>query len=143
MGTEQIEVQPNVPAKESRNNIIKNDANDIIEEWNNLPPVFQENTEFIAKPESEVIINSRINSIPISNPLVISSNLGNRTIAVLAKDIWKWKLQNSDKTSDLFDRFILNSLRWLNTDEKQKKVLIKTDKNLFTRRGYRFYSTSI
>lgn len=132
VGTEQIEVQPNVPAKESRNNIIKNDANDIIEEWNNLPPVFQENTEFIAKPESEVIINSRINSIPISNPLVISSNLGSRTIAVLAKDIWKWKLQTSDKTSDLFDRFILNSLRWLNTDEKQKKVLIKTKKKIYS-----------
>jgi len=131
-GTEQIEVQPNVSVKESGNNIIKNDANDIIEEWNNLPPVLQRNAEFIAKPESEVIINSRINSLPISNPLVISSNLGSRSVAVLAKDIWKWKLQVSDKTSDLFDRFILNSVRWLNTDEKQKKVLIKTNKKFYS-----------
>lgn len=132
VGNEQIEVQPNVMVKESRNNIIKNGANDIIEEWNNLPPVFQNNGEFIAKPESEVIVNSRINSLPISNPLVISSNFGNRTVAVLAKDIWKWKLQVSDKTSDLFDRFISNSLRWLNTDEKQKKVLIKTNKKIYS-----------
>lgn len=132
VGNEQIEVQPNVPTKESRNNIIKNDANDIIEEWNNLPPVFQSNAEFIAKPESEIIVNSRINSIPISNPLVVSSNLGNRAVAVLAKDIWKWKLQVNDKTSSLFDSFILNSVRWLNTDERQKKVLIKTNKKNYS-----------
>lgn len=131
-GNELLEVQPNVPLKQSTNNIIKNDANDIVEEWNNLPPVFQENAEFIAKPESEVIVNSRIKSIQISNPLIVSSNLGSRAIAVLAKDIWKWKLQANDKTSTLFDSFILNSVRWLNTDERQKKVLIKTNKKYYS-----------
>ena len=55
-----------------------------------------------------------------------------RSIAVLAKDIWKWKLQTADENLNLFDNFILNSVKWLNTSEKQKQVTIKTSKKLYS-----------
>jgi len=70
-----------------------------------------------------------MNNIPSKTPLIVSRKLGNkRSIAVLAKDIWKWKLQTATKNLDLFDRFINSSVKWLNTSEDQKQVNIKTSK---------------
>ena len=53
-------------------------------------------------------------------------------LAVLAKDIWKWKLQVAPKGLDLFDSFIVNSLRWLRASEDQKLVKIKSSKKNFS-----------
>jgi hypothetical protein len=62
----------------------------------------------------------------------LSSNFsGRKSIAVLAKDIWKWKLQTAPKGLDLFDNFIVNSLRWLRANEEQKTVKIKTTKKYY------------
>jgi hypothetical protein len=59
--------------------------------------------------------------------------LGSRSsIAVLAKDIWRWKLQTAPKDLDLFDRFIHNGVKWLNTSEEQKQVSIKTTKKIYS-----------
>jgi hypothetical protein len=55
-----------------------------------------------------------------------------KSIAVLAKDIWRWKLETAPKNLDLFDRFILSSVRWLNTKEDHKQFSIKTTKKLYS-----------
>ena len=69
----------------------------------------------------------------VKSPLIISNNFsGKRSIAVLAKDIWKWKLQVAPKGLDVFDNFIVNSLRWLRASEEQKLVKIKTSKKIFS-----------
>ena len=71
--------------------------------------------------------------MPIKTPLIVARRLGSkRSIAVLAKDIWKWKLQTAEKNINLFDNFILNSVKWLNTSEKQKQVTIKTSKKNYS-----------
>ncbi len=127
------EVQPNITADESNNPLIQNNAQNNIEAWNNLPPIFQPNGVYKSKPEDEVISTVRINNVPINLPLIVTRRLGSkRSIAVLAKDIWKWKLQTADENLNLFDNFLLNSVKWLNTSEKQKQVTIKTSKKLYS-----------
>jgi hypothetical protein len=65
--------------------------------------------------------------------LILSNNFsGKRSISVLAKDIWKWKLQIAPKGLDLFDSFIVNSLRWLKASEEQKLVKVKSSKKNFS-----------
>jgi hypothetical protein len=126
------EIQPNVSYNEMENPLLKNNTLNIIETWNNLPPVFKDNGEFIPKPESEVLAKVKINNIPFNYPLIISRKLGNKkSIALLAKDVWKWKLQTAEKKLDLFDRFILSSVKWMNTREDQKLVNIKTTKKIY------------
>jgi hypothetical protein len=74
-----------------------------------------------------------VNNAVVKSPLIISNNFsGKRSIAVLAKDIWKWKLQVAPKGLDVFDNFIVNSLRWLRASEEQKLVKIKTSKKIFS-----------
>ena len=127
------EVQPNISASETDNPLIQNNAQNPIEAWNNLPPVYQPRANYKAKPEDEIISTVKINNVPINTPLIVSRILGSkRSIAVLAQDIWKWKLQTADDNLNLFDNFILNSVKWLNTSSKQKQVTIKTSKKNYS-----------
>ena len=127
------EIQPNIPSSESDNPLIQNNAQNPIEAWNNLPPVYQPHANYKAKPEDEIISTVKINNVPINSPLIVSRVLGSkRSIAVLAKDIWKWKLQTADDNLNLFDNFILNSVKWLNTSSKQKQVTIKTSRKNYS-----------
>ena len=127
------EVQPNISTAESDNPLIQNNAPAPIEAWNNLPPVLQPTAGYNSKPEDEVISTVKINNVPINSPLIVTRILGSkRSIAVLAKDIWKWKLQTADDNLNLFDNFILNSVKWLNTSEKQRQVTIRTTKKNYS-----------
>ncbi len=127
------EVQPNIGGEQNRNPLIQNNSQNSIAVWENLPPVLQPDIQIAPKPESEAVANTKIKNIPSNNPLIVTRKLGNkRSIVVLAKDIWKWKLQTATKNTDLFDRFINNSVKWLNTSEDQKQVKITTSKKIYS-----------
>lgn len=126
------EVQPVVQNIESENPIIKNNAVNPIDAWNNLPPVYMTNSGINSKPESEVIVKARLNNVPLNTPLILSRRIGSkRSIAVLANNIWRWKLQTATKDLNLFDSFIHNTVKWLRSFEEQKQVSVKTSKKLF------------
>ncbi len=127
------EVQPYISGTELNNPLIQNNSQNILEAWNNLPPVFQLNTNFIAKPECEVVAKIKEKNVPLNTPLILTRKVGKqRSIYVLAKDVWKWKLQTTDENLNLYDSFILNSAKWLNTNENKKNVNIKTSKKTYS-----------
>ncbi len=127
------EVQPQIYEDQKNNPIIQNDASNIIDAWDNLPPVFQPSFDFSPKPESNVIAKIKFNNNVLNSPLILSRNFsGMRSIAVLANGIWKWKLQIVRKKYNLFDKFILNSVKWLNTSDESKQVKIETSKKNYS-----------
>jgi CARDB len=131
--TDYFQVQPNIQSNESENPLIQNNSENPADAWNNLPPVFQLNADYKAKPESEIIAKEKINNVPVNSPLILTRRLGNkRSIAVLAKDIWKWKLSSAEKNLNLFDEFINNSVKWLNSYNQNKQVTIKTNKKNYS-----------
>jgi hypothetical protein len=126
------EVQPFVSTSDVRHPLLQNNAVNPIDAWTKLPPVLQPDADFRAKPESEVLAEVRLNNVPVKTPLIISRKLGSkRSVAVLAKNIWRWKLQTAPRELDLFDRFIVNSVKWLNTREDQKQVNINTARKVY------------
>jgi hypothetical protein len=128
-----FEVQPHISADQFRNPLLKNKMQNPVAAWESLPPVNQPDIRVNLKPESELISRSKVKNIPSDNPLIVSRKLGSKkSIAVLAKDIWKWKLQTAAKDLDLFDRFIISSVKWLNTSEDQKQVKISTSKKIYS-----------
>lgn len=132
-GNDYLEIQPDISAAESDNPLIQNNSSNTTDAWNNLPPVFQPNAGLSSKPESEVISSVKVNNVRINRPLILTRILGSKkSIAVLAKDIWKWKLETAPKNLDLFDRFILSSVKWLNTKEDHKQLSIKTSKKIYS-----------
>lgn len=127
------EVQPYLLPDQLTNPILQYSDKNPTETWNNLPPVLQPGSIFSARVESKTLAQINMNNNVVNSPLIISNNFsGKRSIAVLAKDIWKWKLQVAPKGLDVFDSFIVNSLRWLRAGEEKKLVNIKTSKKIFS-----------
>lgn len=125
-----MSVQPDISANESTNPLIEGNS---LSEWNNLPPVNQPFTILTVNPESKILSKVRLGNVPRNNPLIITRNFGSkRSIAIIAKDIWRWKLQTANKSLSLFDRFIINSTRWLNAPEDNKRVKIYTLKKFYS-----------
>lgn len=128
------EVQPELKDEGSRSPIVQTNNPRANEIWNDLPPVLKPNTELIPRPEAQVLSGIKINNVSINQPLILSKRIGSRrTIAVLGKDIWKWKLQTSQKNLDVFDRFVLNGAKWLNAKENRKQVQIRTIKKIYAK----------
>lgn len=127
------EVQPYILPEQMTNPILQQTDKNLLDAWNNLPPVLQPNVIFSPRIESKTLAQIKVNNNIVNSPLILSNNFsGKRSIAVLAKDIWKWKLQVAPKGLDLFDSFIVNSLRWLRAGEEQKLVKIKTSRKNFS-----------
>lgn len=128
-----ILVQPNFINDEINNPILQNNALNIAEAWNNLPPIYAPNWNIVSKPESRILLKTRVNNVPLNSPLLMTKILGKkRAIAICATDIWRWKIQNTRNESDLFDRFILNSVKWLNANEERKQFTVRTSKKLYS-----------
>ncbi|HEX2868848.1 MAG TPA: vWA domain-containing protein [Ignavibacteriales bacterium] len=127
------EAQPLVTANEMQNPLLQNNATNVIDAWNNLPPVSRTNTELVAKPESNVLSRIRVNNVPLNNPLIVTRKLGNKkSAAIMAKNIWRWKLETSEKKLDIFDRLMLSGTKWLNTSEEQKLFTIRPTKKIYS-----------
>lgn len=125
-----LQVQPNVQINEISNPLFQGTT---ISEWNNLPPVEQPYSIINVNPESKVLSKVQIGNTPRNVPLIVSRSFGfKRSIAILAKDIWRWKLQTANKNLTLFDNFFINSVRWLNAPEDKKRVKITTSKKLYS-----------
>jgi hypothetical protein len=125
------QVQPEII--DINNTLIKRGTIETIDSWNNLPPVDQPRFQIAPKPESLVIAKSKFRGTPTSTPLIISRSVGSsRSIAVIAKNIWKWKLNSENSNHNLFDSFIKNSVEWLNADTENPQVIVKTLKREYT-----------
>src|SRR5690554_958276 len=126
------QVQPDILSNHEKNPLLQNNMQNPVAAWENLPPVIQPDHKINLKPESELIAQSKIRNVSSGIPLIVSRKLGSkRSIAVLAQDIWKWKLQCKTKNLDLLDRFIISSVKWLNTSEDQKQVKVTTSKKIY------------
>jgi hypothetical protein len=131
--TGQLEAQPLISVEEQRNPIIQNNALNLLDSWNNLPPVVVPNWEISSKPEAEQIAQMKVNNVTINTPLIVTKRFGTkRSIAIIGSDIWKWKLIRAQSGLDLYDRFLMNSLKWLNANEENKPVKIKTVKKTYS-----------
>ena len=132
-GVSSYEIQPDIQVKQENNPIIQINSSNIISAWDNLPPVYQPDGILTPKPESQVLSRVIINNVPVNRPLILTRKLGaKRSIAVLAFNIWRWKLQASENSPDIFDSFIVNSVKWLNTKDEQKFVKIRTAKKIYS-----------
>jgi hypothetical protein len=126
-------VQPEILLTEKNNPLLKHERPEVITNWNNLPPVLQPSINFTSKPGSKILSTIKLNNNAINIPLIVTRNFnGKRSVAVLAGDIWKWKLQTARKNLNLFDSFILNCVKWLNTTEEQDRISVKTSKRNYS-----------
>ncbi|MCH8170410.1 MAG: hypothetical protein IIB07_04675, partial [Bacteroidetes bacterium] len=127
------EVLPSIVKKNIDNPILQIQNNDVLSVWSKLPPLFQPSASFEVMPGSNILSEIIINNVPLNRPLIVTRKITfSRSIAILASGIWRWKLLASTNDINFFDNFISNCVKWLNTSDKEKKVIIKPVKKLFS-----------
>jgi hypothetical protein len=127
------EVIPDIDQGKIRHPLLQTGSDKVSMDWGGLPPVNMSNADFTAKAESEVLAKIKIKNIPVPKPLILTRKLGSKkSAAILAKDIWRWKLQTAVKESRVFESFMLNSVKWLNTRDDQKQVVVRTSKKIYS-----------
>lgn len=127
------EVLPSIVKENINNPILQTQSNDVLSVWSKLPPIFQSRINYRIKPGSEVLSQISINNTPIKRPLIITRKITtSRSISILASGIWRWKLLASSNNINFFDKFVSNCVKWLNASDKEKKVIIKPVKKLFS-----------
>jgi hypothetical protein len=100
--------------------------------WNGLPPITQFAAGFSSKPGSNVLVKSTIRNMILTNPQIVTRNLGmQRSFSILAGDIWNWELQTADKYPEFYYNFINDIVKWLSISQKNKQFNITTDKKTY------------
>ena len=101
--------------------------------WNNLPPVYQSSAEILPKPESKVIVKSKVRDAILNSPLIIARSIGNqRSFCINASNYWRWSLQTSENNPDFFRNFINEIVKWLSLSGNKKQFTITTNKKVYS-----------
>lgn len=109
--------------------------------WESLSPIFKTETFVNPKIESKVLATSKIENVKFNEPLILIREVqGNRSVAVMGYNLYRWKLSgfakelvkgNTDQL-DLFNVFMTNSIRWLSVSNIDKQLIVKTNKKSYT-----------
>ena len=109
------------------NNLLGN-TEQLKEEWNKLPPI-EIAAAITTDVSSEILLQSKTNN---KLPIVFTNKISNKkSIIINATNIWKWKLQATHKEYKLFDNFILNSIKWLSSNNDNARFKLKPIKKNF------------
>ncbi len=101
--------------------------------WNNLPPINQISSDVNMKPESHLIVNSKLRELILKNPLVAVRSMANqRSFLINGWNYWRWSLQSAENKSDFFKNFINEIVKWLNLSSDKKQFIVRTNKKVFT-----------
>ena len=98
----------------------------------NLPPVVYPNKGFRIKPGSRTIATANVNNISTEFPMIITNNqAGRRSIAFIAGNVWRWRIDSGINDGNFFDQLLYNSIQWLRVSDKQRKFFVKTSKEIY------------
>lgn len=100
--------------------------------FDELPPVFYPGIKALPKPGSVTLLKASIRNVPTDKPVYISRDIYNsRSLALLASDTWKWKLQNNSKIEGFYDNFVSAAIRWLHAAGNRDNIYVKPVKKSF------------
>ncbi|MBI9071980.1 MAG: hypothetical protein JEY94_10295 [Melioribacteraceae bacterium] len=114
--------------------LLKNNSQDHILAWNQLPPIYKAAFNISPKQGCKNIAVSLLNNQKTNSSLIITRQISDsKSIALLFKDVWRLKLQASDKNANVLDNFILQSVKWLNAKDDKKRINISSQKKIYSR----------
>jgi hypothetical protein len=125
-----------VPESQRNNPILKmSDANNTVELWSKLPPVFRPQGDFRPKAESEVLATVRLQAMPLADPFIVARNVNKKkSLAVLGYGLWRWDMLSDagNGTHQFLEHFIGNAVRWLTTQEDSRRIRVQSSKQIYT-----------
>ena len=103
--------------------------------WHSLPPLFQLQHDIRVKPEAQVLAFSRINTVITTTPsIALRSVAGQKSLAVMAYGLWRWKMLGDKQQEDVLNEFLSNAIRWLTSRDDNKKIRVRPTLEFFSSR---------
>lgn len=100
--------------------------------WYNLAPIDQVNFLSVLKPESKILVNSRLKDTELDNPLIAIRNIGNqRSMIFNGYNFWYWQLQNAESSFQFYNNFIIEAAKWLGQLKIKKYFSLSANKKIF------------
>ncbi|MGE5315776.1 MAG: hypothetical protein ACM3Q4_13870 [Acidobacteriota bacterium] len=131
-----IDEQPvvaSIPPSQQSNELVTAQRSAAI--WEKLPPIYSTLGVFKAKPEATVLATMKMQGVPLSVPLIVSSSVGRRkSAAILGYGIARWKLLAgaSAETERFFTSWFSTASRWLSVREEDRRLRVEPDRELFS-----------
>lgn len=131
--TEQlIGVEP--AASERANQLLSLSRPEGAEVWKRLPPAYATLTVFTPRPGASVLAESQNQGGLPGSPLILTRSVaGQKSVAVLAHGIWRWRLmaQGRPETATLLADFLTASVEWLTTREDSRPFRVSPSRPVF------------
>ncbi|HET6400714.1 MAG TPA: hypothetical protein VFH95_04865 [Candidatus Kapabacteria bacterium] len=113
--------------------------------WEDLAPLFKTESHFVALPESHILATAMVQGVPLGEPLLVTRTIGTaRQVALTGYGLWQWKLTSFGRemayggksdtatgTISAMDVFLANSVRWLTTQQENKRVQIAPGRKFY------------
>ncbi len=140
--TNEFSIMADVRSSAAANPLIRiSGATEDLEKWNSLAPIFRTETFVRVKPEAEVVASMKVNNVPLSDPLIVSRRFQKaKSVAVLGYGLYRWKLlgnaadqaRGKHDVVDVLSVFLQNSLKWLQANDDEKTVRIRTTRKQYS-----------
>jgi hypothetical protein len=128
-------VAPSIPESKKNHPLLMLDGTLNTESWLKLPPLYKSTITARLKPESELLVSSRFQNIPLEEPLIAIRNVnGQKSLGIAGYGVWRWRLltQGTRETEKVFTQFLSGAIQWLTTTDSRDAVRIRTTKEIFT-----------
>jgi len=103
--------------------------------WNLLPPVFLRHQLQSTWPDAEVLAYARpaYGNAATNCPLVVVRSSGQKSVAVMAYDLWRWHLMMAGIGNDdeVYYHFINQLIRWLQIERNTELIRLQLDKPVY------------
>ena len=131
--TEQLIAVEPVPS-ERTNQLLMLSRPEGADAWKRLPPAFATLTVFTPRPGATTLAESQTQGGLSGGPLILTRSVGGqKTMAVLAHGIWRWRLmaQGRPETATLLSDFLTASVEWLTTRDDTRPFRVSPARAVF------------
>jgi len=105
-------------------------------EWiNSAPPLQRNDSEWRAKPGTEVFAKAKIKGIALDYPIFgLQESNGMKNMVWVGENFWRLRSHNylTFENFDLFDEWTYNLIQWLTTKSDNRRFRVFPSKNLYT-----------
>jgi hypothetical protein len=105
-------------------------------EWiNSAPPLQRNDSEWRAKPGTEVFAKAKIKGIALDYPIFgLQESNGMKNMVWVGENFWRLRSHNflTFENFDLFDEWMYNLIQWLTTKSDNRRFRVFPSKNLYT-----------
>ena len=102
---------------------------------NNAPPLYRNQSDWQAKATAEVYATARIKNVALDYPVfALQNQLGRKNMVLLGENFWRWRAHSYLESDDfeLFDEWLFNLIKWLRTNDDNRKFIVEPTENFFT-----------